>query len=120
MINRKAALLEYKMSHRLMGVYQIRNTVTEKVWIDSSINVPAKFNRYRLQLAAGLHPSKALQADWDEFGESAFAFEILEHLEPQDDPSYDYTSDLKIMKEIWMEKVEPYADSGYNQRKKTT
>ena len=119
MIDKKAASREYKMSHRPMGVYQIRNTVNGKVWIDSSINVPAKFNRYRLNLAVGSHPSKDLQADWKEFGEKAFVFEILEPLEPRDDHSYDYGSDLEVLEDLWLEKLEPYGEKGYNERKKT-
>lgn len=118
-MDRKAAIREYKDSHRPMGVYQIRNTINEKVWIDSSVNVPAKFNRYKLQLNAGLHPSKTLQADWNEFGEDAFEFELLEPLEPRSDPNYDYAGDLECLEDLWFEKLEPYGEKGYNERKKT-
>lgn len=119
-MDRKAAIREYKESHRLTGVYQIRNKVNGKVWIDSSTNVPAKFNRYRLQLNVGSHPSRSLQEDWREFGEGAFEFELLEPLEPRSDPNYDYASDLEALEDLWLEKVEPYDGQGYNQRKKTT
>jgi hypothetical protein len=102
-----------------MGVYQIRNTVNEKVWIDSSVNVPAKFNRYKLQLKAGSHQSRSLQADWKEFGESAFGFELLEPLEPRSDPNYDYAADLEVLEDLWLEKLEPYGTRGYNEPKKT-
>ena len=118
-MDRKAAIREYKDSHRPMGVYQIRNTVNGKVWIDSSTNVPAKFNRYRLQLDAGSHVSSTLQADWNEFGPDAFEFEMLEPLEPRSDLSYDYASDLEVLEDLWLEKLEPYGDKGYNERKKT-
>ena len=118
-MDRKAAIREYKSSHRPMGVYQIRNTVNGKVWIDSSTNVPAKFNRYRLQLDAGSHVSSTLQADWNEFGPDAFEFEMLEPLEPRSDLSYDYASDLEVLEDLWLEKLEPYGDKGYNERKKT-
>lgn len=118
-MDRKAAIREYKDSHRPMGVYQIRNTVNGKVWIDSSVNVPAKFNRYRLQLNAGSHPSRTLQADWIELGETAFEFELLEPLEPRSDANYDYAEDLEVLEDLWLEKVGPYGDKGYNERKKT-
>ena len=118
-MDRKAAIRDYKSSHRPMGVYQIRNSVNGKVWIDSSVNVPAKFNRYRLQLDAGSHVSKDLQSDWNEFGPAAFEFELLETLESRSDPSYDYASDLEVLEELWLEKLTPYDDKGYNERKKT-
>jgi hypothetical protein len=118
-MDRKAAIRDYKSSHRPMGVYQIRNSVNGKVWIDSSVNVPAKFNRYRLQLDAGSHVSKDLQSDWNEFGPDAFEFELLEPLEPRSDPGYDYASDLEVLEDLWLEKLKPYDDKGYNERKKT-
>lgn len=118
-MDRKRAIREYKNSHRPMGVYQIRNTVNDKVWVDSSINVPAKFNRYRLQLNAGSHMSRSLQADWNELGEGAFEFELLEPLEPRSDPNYDYANDLEVLEDLWLEKLEPYDDKGYNERNKT-
>lgn len=102
-----------------MGVYQIRNTVNGKVWIDSSTNVPAKFNRYRAQLNAGIHPSKPLQAEWKEFGADVFAFEVIEPVEPRSDPAYNYTADLEVLEDLWLEKLQPYGNAGYNQKKKT-
>ena len=76
-------------------------------------------DRYRAQLAAGSHHSKPLQSDWEEFGETAFAFEILEPLEPRTDPNYDYKSDLEVLEDLWLEKLEPYGDKGYNEPKMT-
>ncbi len=118
-VDKKAAKQEYKASHRPMGVFQIRNTQNEKIFVDSSINVPGKINRLRFQLNAGVHKDKGLQTEWNEFGESAFEFEILEPVEPRDDPNYDYAGDLKILETLWLEKLEPYGENGYNDRKMT-
>lgn len=118
-MDKKAALLEYKLSHRPMGVFQIRNTKNEKVFVDSSINIPGKINRYRFALIAGSHKSKSLQAEWNEFGEEAFEFETLEPLEPRDDQNYDYAADLTVLEDLWLEKLEPYSEKGYNERKKS-
>lgn len=118
-MDRKAALLEYKLSHRPMGVFQIRNTKNEKVFVDSSLNIPGKINRHRFQLIAGSHPSRSLQADWNEYGSEVFEFETLEDVTPREDPAYDYASDLEFLEDLWLEKLEPYGDKGYNERKKT-
>lgn len=118
-LNKKEAIREYKMSHRPMGVFQIRNKTSNKLFIDSSNNIPGKINRHRFALNAGQHVSKSLQADWNEFGESAFEFETVEPLEPRDDPKYDYKSDLATLEELWLEKVQPFGDKGYNERKMT-
>ncbi len=118
-MDRKAALLEYKLSHRPMGVFQIRNTTNEKVFIDSSTNIPGKINRHKFALNAGQHASKGLQADWNELGEAAFEFETIEPVEPRDDQNYGYKADLVTLEDLWLEKLEPYADNGYNERKLT-
>jgi len=118
-MDKRAAKLDYKLSHRPMGIFQIRNTANEKVFIDSSNNIPGKINRHRFALNAGQHVSKSLQADWNEFGESAFEFETIEPVEPRDDLSYDYKSDLETLEDLWLEKIQPFGEKGYNQRKKT-
>lgn len=118
-MDKAAAKLEYKLSHRPMGVFQIRNTANEKVFVDSSVNVPGKINRHKFALNAGLHAAKELQKDWNELGGSAFEFEDLEPVEPRDDPNYNYAADIEFLEDLWLEKLEPYGEKGYNDRKKT-
>ena len=119
MIDRTAAKLEYKRTYRPMGVFLIRNTANDKAFVDSSTNIPGKINRHKFSLNAGVHRSKALQADWNEFGETAFVFETLEPVEPRQDMNYDYASDLETLEDLWLEKLEPYGENGYNEKKKT-
>ena len=116
-MDKKAALLDYKLSHRPMGVFQIRNTTNDKVFVDSSTNIPGKINRHKFALNMGSHASKSLQADWSEFGEAAFEFETIEPVEPRDDTKYDYAADLLTLEDLWLEKLEPYGGGGYNKRK---
>ena len=118
-MDKRAAKLDYKLSRRPMGIFQIRNVQTDKVFVGSTPNLDAVFNRHKFQLNAGGHPSKSLQGDWDELGEENFAFEVLEELPERDNPNYDYSSDLETLEDLWLEKLEPYGESGYNERKKT-
>ena len=102
-----------------MGVFQIRNKASEKVFVDSSTDVDGKINRHKFQLNAGVHPTASLQNDWNRLGASAFEFEVLEPVEPRSDPAYDYASDLETLKDLWLEKLEPFGERGYNERKLT-
>ncbi|HTH51161.1 MAG TPA: GIY-YIG nuclease family protein [Pyrinomonadaceae bacterium] len=111
-MDRRQAKLDYKLSHRPMGVFQILNRTNGKMFVDSSLNIPGKIDRHRVQLNAGLHPSKSLQSDW--LGEAAFDLETLESVEPRQDPDYDYSSDLQVLEDLWREKLQPYGDKGYN------
>lgn len=102
-----------------MGIFLIRNLLNGKVFVDSSINIPGKINRHKFALKAGLHAAKNLQDDWSQAGEDNFEFETLEPVEPREDPNYDYKADLETLEDLWLEKLEPYGDKGYNERKKT-
>ncbi len=102
-----------------MGVYQIRNLVNEKVLIGSSLNLPGIFNRYKLQLQAGSHHVQCLQSEWNEFGSEKFAFEILDELTPGTGTDRDYREELIFLEDLWLDKLEPYGERGYNERKKS-
>jgi hypothetical protein len=118
-MDKRTAKRDYKLSHRPMGVFQIRNKVNDKVFVDSSLNIPGKINRLTFQLNAGKHPSKSFQADWNEFGRDGFEFETLEDVMPRSDANYNYAADIETLEDLWLEKLEPYGDKGYNERKKT-
>ena len=118
-LDKKKAIRDYKLSHRPMGVFQIRNKTNDKVFIDSSLNVPGKVNRHKFALNAGLHAATGLQKDWSEFGEDSFEIELLEDVLPRTEPNYDYAADLTTLEDLWLEKLEPYGDAGYNARKMT-
>ena len=119
MSNQKKALTkQYKETPRQMGVYQIRNVVNGKMLIGGSPNIPGIFNRHKFALLAGAHDNKQLQADWQEVGQDNFSFEVLDELSPTEGADYDYREDLTFLEDMWLEKLEPYGDRGYNVRKK--
>lgn len=110
---------EYQQSHRPMGVFQIRNLINEKVLIGSSLNLPGIFNRYRFSLLAGSHHNPLLQAEWNEFGGEKFAFEILDELTPDAGTDRDFREELTFLADLWLDKLQPYGERGYNEPKKT-
>ena len=114
MDRRKELKLQYKMNPPPMGIYQIRNTKNGKIYIGSSMNIPGKFNSARMQLNGGSHMSSQLQADWREFGESAFAFETLATLDPDKFPQEEWRKELATMLELWLEELQPYDDKGHH------
>jgi hypothetical protein len=117
---RKAIKREYKESYRPAGVFQVRNTTNGRILVSSSPNLPAIFNRLRMQLDSGmyvLHPD--LQSDWRTLGANAFVFEVLEELEPPDAPGWDPREDLEALETLWLEQLQPYDEKGYNRRSKS-
>jgi hypothetical protein len=108
---------EYKQKKFKIGVFQIRNTVNEKTFIGSSVNMDAIWNRNRMELNFGGHRNEALQADWKKFGEEAFRFEILSEIK-QEDNQADYSREAKKLEEMFIEELQPFADKGYNRPKR--
>jgi hypothetical protein len=115
-MDKKALAREYRESRRPMGVYQVRNTVSGKVLVGVSVDLPSILNRHRAELRMGGHRNRELQKDWAEFGPDAFEFEVLDTLAPPERPDYDPSADLKALEELWLEKLSPFDERGYNAR----
>jgi hypothetical protein len=109
---------EYKQMKFPMGVFQIRNLVNGKIFIDSSTNMNAKWNRQKVQLGFGNNWITELQNDWKKFGEENFVFEVISELEEIDGEDNDYKSELAVLEEMYLEKLEPFGNKGYNIIKK--
>jgi len=101
-----------------MGVYRVRNRRNDRSLVGASTNLPAILNRHRFQLAMQVHPNRALQDEWNAFGADAFDFEVLDVLEPPDRPDYDPGDDLRVLEEMWLEKLSPFDARGYTPRRK--
>lgn len=60
------------------GIYRI--TGPEAIYIGSSDVIPRRFRQHRMLLRNGYHHNYRLQAAWDEHGEDAFTFEVIEQI----------------------------------------
>lgn len=117
-MDKKALTRQYKETQRPMGIYQVRNTVNGKVLIGRSVDLPAILNRLRGELRLGGLRNRALQQDWNAYGPEAFELEILDTLPPSDKPGYNPADDLKALEALWLEKLMPFEERGYNARPK--
>ena len=107
----------YKLGKRPMGILVIRNIINNRVFLIPGMDIQGMINRQQFQLKANGHPNKTLQKDWNDLGSDKFEFEVVDQMEPLDDPSCDARRELAFMEEMWLEKLEPYDDKGYNVRK---
>lgn len=120
MKDKKTLKQDYKNTPRTLGVFLIRNTVNDKVFLVAAIDLAGGLNRHKFALNAGGHVNRTLQHDWTELGAGKFEFEIVEELQPPNDPSFNPRRELDFMETMWLEKLEPYGDRGYNERKLTS
>jgi len=110
---------EYIQTKRPFGVFLIRNTTNDKIYVGSGMDIQGIINRHKFALSLGSHQSKDLQKDWNALGADKFDFEIMDQMEPRDDLGFDARRELQFMEEMWLEKLEPYDERGYNERKLT-
>jgi hypothetical protein len=118
-MDRKALTREYRESQRPMGVYCIRNTVNGKMLVGKSIDLPSILNRQRAQLRAGSHPNPTLQKELSEYGGDAFEVEVLDTLEVPEQADYNPSADLRTLEQMWLDKLSPFGDRGYNPEPKS-
>ncbi len=109
---------KYKQMKFPMGVFQIRNTVNGKIFVDSSTNLPAIWNRHKTQLDFGGHPNSELQKDWKEVGEENFVFEILSEIEQDESKNLDYKKEVKALELLYIDDLQPFGEKGYNWKPK--
>jgi hypothetical protein len=119
-MDRKELIRQYKTTRRPMGVYRVFNKIDGKSFVGTATNLPAVLNRHKFQLVLRGHPNRDLQKDWDRLGPEAFRFEVLDTLTPPDQEDYDPTSDLRVLEDLWLQKLKPFDDRGYNESSKRT
>ena len=113
--SRKDIQSEYKERSKSAGVFQVKNVVNGKVLLGSSLNLDGPLNGHRFMLEISGHTNKALQKEWNEFGANKFVFEILEVVKlKDDDPNFNLDDELTLLEQIWLEKLQPFGDRGYN------
>lgn len=69
-------------SSKAFGIYMIRNTITGAQYIGMTRkSFDDRWRGHRAALAKGQHASPSLQSDWDQYGEEAFQFSVVEVVE---------------------------------------
>lgn len=88
------------------GIYMILNTITNKCYIGSAVNIRRRWRRHLRTLNSDTHHNLHLQRAWDKYGKENFAFSVLEYVSPED---------LLIKEQYWMDAYKSYnQDKGYN------
>lgn len=116
MSKKKEIRNKYKQTVQPMGIFIVKNIQTGKVLIGKSTNLPGKINSIRFQLETGSCMNRELQKDFREYGGDQFLFETLDMLEPDKEPGYDYSDELNVLEKMWLEKLQPYCEKGYNNK----
>ncbi|ACT00621.1 GIY-YIG nuclease family protein [Paenibacillus sp. JDR-2] len=112
----------YAQTFRRMGVYQIRNTENDKILVLGSMDLDGAKNRLAFMQQTNMNTVFELQQDWNKYGGSCFAFEELDSIKPREENVTDrselkkYQAEVDALLELWIEKLQPYEEKGYNRR----
>lgn len=117
-LNQREVRRQYKETIQPMGIFQIKNLDSGKIFLDWSLNLPGSLNRHLFQLEMGSLRNHELQADFSRLGKQAFELSIVDRLDPTDEPDRNYTEDLKSLLALWIEKLDPTGDRGYHGQEK--
>ena len=105
---------EYKDRLKPAGVFQIKNIQNGKIFLGSSLNLEGPLNGHKFMLTINSHRNERMQKEWNEYGANAFVFEILEQVKVKDDPNFNIDDELTLLEQIWVEKLQPFGERGYN------
>jgi DNA-binding HxlR family transcriptional regulator len=104
----------YKQNSPEMGIYQIKNTVNGKLYVDSCTNLDGTRNSKMFQLKMGkVVFSRELQKDLDQFGAEVFEFSVLEVLD-KPEPGATIDRQLAALQLQWLQRLQPFGEHGYN------
>jgi hypothetical protein len=117
--DKKQLKKQYQETRLASGVFLIRNNLNDKVFLAAGVNLPGLMNRHKFELTHGGHPNKQLQADWNELGSDKFAFEIVDELGASAGAEVDERAEVKFLEDLWLDKLQPFGDRGYNEPKLT-
>jgi hypothetical protein len=114
MDHRKELKSKYKEAPKIAGIFQIRNLRTGRVFLASSMDMRAPFNRHEFMLKMNGHPNAALQADWNALGRKGFALEVLDTVDESVEEGAARELELGALEALWFEKLEPMEEHCYN------
>ena len=104
----------YKSLKFRAGIYQIKNTLHDMIYLQTSTDLDRAFNADLFKLNAGMHPNKSLQKDWNNIGASNFEMASYEELTAQDTLSpAEIQQELKALLEMHISELKDAGKSVY-------
>lgn len=102
--NTKKALKE-KYKNRLLigGVYCIKCNGPSNQWFRATTDMQSSKNRFAFSVSANSYPEACMIEAWNQFGASAFSFEILEEIQMKETQTErEFSQDVTTLLELWV------------------
>lgn len=106
MDRRKELKAQYKARKVVGGIYRINNKENGCFYLQYTDDMQATHNWFGSCCMLGTCTLPPIQEDWKKFGKDAFSVEELDLLEKkQEQSATEFREDLKILLELWSEKL---------------
>ena len=103
----KQELREKAKAHKItMGVLSVRNNITEKQYVQGSLNMEALVNKIKFLLNGRLFTNPQLQNDWTEQGSENFTFEFVTVIHPQDNKYINYRQEIMKAEKAYLDSID--------------
>ncbi|TYC83614.1 GIY-YIG nuclease family protein [Acetobacterium wieringae] len=95
----------YKNRRVVGGIYGIKCSGNDRIWIKSTPNMVGQQNRFGFAVATNSCPEPAMLEDWKAYGAKSFSFVVLEEIKKGETQSEaEFSDDIAILLEIWIDK----------------
>lgn len=103
---KKDRTMQYKERKITGGIYAIKNTMNGKRLVLPASDLQGSKNRFSFAQQTNSCMNLKLKDDWDKYGGSVFAFEVLELLEKKESQTVqEFADDVKTLEALWYEKL---------------
>jgi len=116
MIDKKEAIKQYKNQKHPVGIFAVKNKPNNKMYIGTSLNLPAKIRGITFELEMGKHAFSNLAEDYKRLGKDQFEISILDQIKVKDETDKDLRSELETLEEMWVEKLKNEGITFYNKK----
>lgn len=115
-MDRKQIIKDYKTKLQPAGIYAVINKTDKIIFIGSSKNLPAVLRRFAFTLSMESFPYQKLIDDYKSRGAENFEIKILDELEIKNETRDDIDKELKLLEEMWVEKLTKEGYLFYNKK----
>lgn len=102
---RKALKDAYKNRLRIGGIYRISCNNNSSNWVRASTDLQGIKNRFIFSITSNICPDKSMFPEWNQYGATAFSFEILDEIQQKETQTeQEFSEEVNTLLELWNEK----------------